>query len=261
MRRAGPERSRRSGSARRSMEPITHINLFNRLPQLVHSVFDDVAVHLPVLLALSRQPEISETLAFAPVTSPMRDLIGHDFRQSLHKDMAARFEATAFDIRKTLGKVASERYALRAGSDSAEAVDVPPGEWAKSTLRFLARYVRSRDSRRKALLANCVRADPGGGHPGVPQPNVWDEIRRGLRFSGSRVFTGISGAVELDGAAAGGVPAGPVAAVAGADAAVGWAASAIAVVSSGITMKRICVVFLVPAGGVLQERTEHRQRH
>jgi hypothetical protein len=139
-------------------EPITRLNLFNRLQTLVQSVFDDVDSHLPVVLALSgkavfvQPPDIPTT----PVRQ-MRDLIGLDFRQDLHRDMATRFHAAADDIRQTLGPATFERLAAIANQTLAEQVVLSPRHWSNATIRFLAHYVRSRDRAKKARFArSCV---------------------------------------------------------------------------------------------------------
>jgi hypothetical protein len=138
-------------------EPISTRNLFNRLPDLVHPVFDDVDRHLSVVRKLApgyiaiQPPEIPA----APMR--MRDLIGSGFRQDLHRDMASRFHASAQDIRKTLGLEACERFAAIADQPLAEQVFLSPRHWANATIRFLARYVRSRDPATKSRLARaCV---------------------------------------------------------------------------------------------------------
>ena len=87
----------------------------------------------------------------------MRDLIGPGFRQDLHRDMAGRFRAAAQDIRQTLGLDAYRRFAAIADEPLAEQVFLSPRHWANATIRFLARYVRSRDPATKSRLARaCV---------------------------------------------------------------------------------------------------------
>jgi hypothetical protein len=139
-------------------EPITRLNLFNRLQSLVHSVFDDVDKHLPRVLTLTsgagstQPPQLPATPG-----SFMRDLIGPDFRQDLHQDMAARFPAAADDIRRTLGVAAFERFASIASEPSAKEVSLSPRHWSDATIRFLAHYARSQDRARKSRLARaCV---------------------------------------------------------------------------------------------------------
>ena len=71
--------------------------------------------------------------------------------------MASRFHASAQDIRKTLGLEACQRFAAIADQPLAEQVFLSPSHWANATIRFLARYVRSRDPATKSRLARaCV---------------------------------------------------------------------------------------------------------
>jgi hypothetical protein len=139
-------------------EPITRVNLFNRLQHLVHSVFDDVDTHLPVVLALSRK-----AVSMQPDESPatpagqMSDLVGPDFRRDLHRDMATRFRAAAYDIRQTLGATACERFSAIADQTLVERVALSPRHWSNATIRLLAHYVRSRDRAKKSTFARaCV---------------------------------------------------------------------------------------------------------
>ncbi len=144
-------------------EPITRLNLFNRLQSLVHSVFDDVDAHLSVVLTLSRKAALVQPPEVPVTTSRMRDLIGAEFRQDLHRDMAMRFRAAADDIRKTLGTTACERFSRIANDLPTEQVVLSPQHWSKATFRLLARYVRSRDGAKKARLARaCVPILEGG---------------------------------------------------------------------------------------------------
>jgi hypothetical protein len=139
-------------------EPITPLNVFNRLQHLVHSVFDDVDSHLPLVLTLSRKAALVplEEIPTIPA-SHMRDLIGPRFRQDLHHDMATRFRAAADDIRQTLGVAAFERFAEIANQTPAERVVLSPRHWSNATIRFLAHYVRTRERTRKNRLARaCV---------------------------------------------------------------------------------------------------------
>jgi hypothetical protein len=139
-------------------EPITSLNLFNRLPTLVQSVFDDVDTHLPLVLALSGKAVLLQP-PDTPATpvSQMRDLIGPDFRQDLHRDMATRFQATADDIGQTLGRAAFERFAAVANQTQAEQVVLSPRHWSGATIRLLAHYMRSRNRAQKSRLARaCV---------------------------------------------------------------------------------------------------------
>jgi hypothetical protein len=137
-------------------EPITRGNLFNRLQDLVHSVFDDIEKHIPALMGNS--PKIpSVDLPKIPHTGRMRDLIGPDFRRDLHRDMAARFREAAPDIRRTLGATAFDRLASIANHPLPEHAILSPRHWSSATMRFLARYVRTRDRARKSRLAHaCV---------------------------------------------------------------------------------------------------------
>ena len=139
-------------------DPITRLNLFNRLQHLVHSVFDDVDTHFSVVLTLSRKAASIQPpdIPAAPACH-MRDLVGPDFRQDLHRDMAKRFDSAADDIRNTLGIAAFERLAAIANQTPAERVALSPRHWSNATIRFLAHYVRSRDRAIKSRLARaCV---------------------------------------------------------------------------------------------------------
>ncbi|MGD1073031.1 MAG: hypothetical protein ABSB15_23165 [Bryobacteraceae bacterium] len=138
-------------------EPITRQNLFNRLQDLVHSVFDDVDRHLSVVRKLSPVNLPVQPSEIPATPARMRDLIGSDFRRDLHRDMAMRFRAAAPDIRQTLGGTAYERLAAVADWPLAEQVVLSPRHWSNATIRFLARYVRSRDPAKKSRLARaCV---------------------------------------------------------------------------------------------------------
>lgn len=136
-------------------EPITRSNLFSRLQILVLSVFDDVENHLPAVLGWRHDRGPAEPLDIPNTSSRMRDLIGVEFRQELLGDMAARFEEAARDIRPALGNKMFERFAADASRTRAEQVLLPPDIWANATLRFLARYVRSRDPEWKIRLARA----------------------------------------------------------------------------------------------------------
>jgi hypothetical protein len=139
-------------------EPITHHNIFNRLQTLVHSVFDDVDTHLPVVLTLSRKAASVQPHEFhAAPASHMRDLIGPDFRAALHHDMATRFRIAADDIRQTLGAAAFARFAAIANQPLAEQVVLAPRDWSNATIRLLAHYIRARAQAKKSQLARaCV---------------------------------------------------------------------------------------------------------
>ena len=131
-------------------EPILPANLFQRLPDLVRSVFDDVSAHLPALLRL---PLAQATPVDPSATSRslmMRDLIGPDFRRELRSDMRTRFQLHAVGIRRTLGTI--KFGAIEAGmyAHHTEPAVFPPGIWAKATLRFLTRYIR----RNEAVIRN-----------------------------------------------------------------------------------------------------------
>ena len=137
-------------------EPITARNLFNRLQDLVHSVFDDVDRHLSVVRKLS-PGDVAVQPSEVPATSArMRELIGFDFRRDLQRDMATRFRAAAPDIRQTLGATAYERVAaLRIGrSRSRWFCRRAIGRRHRAVSRALR---ASRDSARKSRLARaCV---------------------------------------------------------------------------------------------------------
>lgn len=138
-------------------EPITTANLFNRLQDLVHSVFDDVDTHFPAVLKWPRETELIQPPATPATQSRMCDPIGPNFRQELHADMAERFQAAADDIRGTLGAAAFERFAAIANQTATEQISLSPRNWAKATMRFLTRYVRSADREQKSRVARaCV---------------------------------------------------------------------------------------------------------
>ncbi len=136
-------------------EPITRLNLFNRLQDLVHSVFDDVDRHLSAVMTLRPKTATVQTREMPGDQGSMRDLIGPEFRCYLHRDMSARFRAAAHDIRKTLGSAAFERFAALVNLPLAEEVILSPRHWARATLRFLTRYVRTRERAQKTRLARA----------------------------------------------------------------------------------------------------------
>jgi len=138
-------------------EPISRSNLFSRLPALVHSVFDDVDTHLSAVLQWRRKAAPVQAPSIPATSNRMRDLIGPEFRQELHADMAARFRACAADIRKALGASGCKPFATLADFSSAEQGHLSPHQWARATIRFLTLYVRTRDNGRKSRLAKaCV---------------------------------------------------------------------------------------------------------
>ena len=135
-------------------EPIQPQNLFNRLPDLVGSVFADIALHLPALLRLPREEAVLEMPETAARSIAILELISADFCVHLYGDLAKRFELAASDIRSTLGSTQFGRYSSMIGRTSA-AVAISPRDWAKSTLRFLSRYIRCRANTRQAVLVNA----------------------------------------------------------------------------------------------------------
>ena len=132
-------------------EPISTSNLFKRLPDLVRSVFDDVASHLPRLLRFERAATVIEsagesvpgTRAQGLRAVPMCDLVGPDFRQDLHADIVARFAATASYLRRATGSTHFDVVAAQVAEPSPPDVRLPPRLWARLTLRFLMRYIRN----------------------------------------------------------------------------------------------------------------------
>jgi hypothetical protein len=135
--------------------PIPPEKLFSRLPDLVRSVFDDIAAHLPVLLRL---PLTEPTLDVSDTTAPaiaMRELIGPDFRRDLYRDAVNRFQLAASRIRRTLGSTQFGHYSKALAGTAAEAVEISPRAWARATLRFLTRYIRSRDGAAQNVLVNA----------------------------------------------------------------------------------------------------------
>ncbi|MBV9267967.1 MAG: hypothetical protein JO061_17495, partial [Acidobacteriaceae bacterium] len=134
--------------------PITPDDLFNRLPVLVESVFDDVATHLQLLVKLHRRRFEPEPSRVSGITRPMRDLIGDHFRTALARDQATRFQRMEEEIRRQLGSIAFKRLAA-ASASAPELADVSPKDWAKATLRFLKRYLGARDQIRKSALAKA----------------------------------------------------------------------------------------------------------
>jgi hypothetical protein len=134
--------------------PINPQNLFNRLPHLVESVFDDVTAHLPVLLKLRHQRLVPEPNRASGISRPMGELIGEEFRIALACDQAARFQNVQRDLRRLLGSIAFKRFSAASASPAA-LVHVSPADWASATVRLLRRYLRSRDQARKTALAKA----------------------------------------------------------------------------------------------------------
>jgi hypothetical protein len=135
-------------------EPISPENLFQRLPDLVRSVFDDVATHLPRLLRFQREEAVLGPRDPALETLLMRDLVGPGFRRELHADMVRRFRQSAGQIHHTLGS--TQFSAVRAGLSEGDpnGAALAPHTWAKATLRFLMRYIRNPGKSRRATLVN-----------------------------------------------------------------------------------------------------------
>jgi hypothetical protein len=136
--------------------PITPASLFNRLPILVESVFDDVAAHLPLLVKLHRRGAVVQQprQPAARVSTPMRDLIGDEFRFALAQDQSIRFRNVEPGIRRMLGRLVFSRFA-NASTSPPEFVAISAQEWAKATIRFLRRYLRLRDQSHKSALARA----------------------------------------------------------------------------------------------------------
>ncbi len=136
-------------------EPVLPGNVFKRLPDLVQSVFEDVATHLPALLRMARQETAPASRDPAPPNLMMRDLIGPEFRRDLHIDMTQRFHRHAIDIRHTFGSAPFSAIASAMNTGSAEHVALSPRLWAKATLRFLTRYIRRTESAARDVLAKA----------------------------------------------------------------------------------------------------------
>jgi hypothetical protein len=136
-------------------EPISTNNLFRRLPDLVRSVFEDIAAHLPRLLRVP-QFEASPESNFADDPGiAMKDLIGPDFREDLWRDMTARFQQVAAHIRRTTGASTFNQIAARMTDGFPHEVSLAPRLWAKLTLRFLMRYIRNPHPATRDKLVNA----------------------------------------------------------------------------------------------------------
>ena len=134
--------------------PITPETLFNRLPVLVESVFDDVADHLSLLVKLHSHRSTPREGRISQIARPMRDLVGDDFRRALFADQAFRFRGAQHDLKRLLGRTAFDRLA-GAGASPTEGPDLSPRDWARVTTRFLKRYTRTRGWVKKTALAKA----------------------------------------------------------------------------------------------------------
>jgi hypothetical protein len=131
--------------------PITSQDLFNRLPVLVESVFDDVADHLSVLLKLHGHSFAPRAPRVSKMSRPMHELIGDDFRLALSTDQALRFREVQSHIRRLFGTIAFKRLAA-ASSSPAESAELLPADWATLTIGLLEQYLMTRDQARKSAL-------------------------------------------------------------------------------------------------------------
>jgi hypothetical protein len=136
-------------------EPISPQALFRRLPDLVRSVFDDVAAHLRVLLVLSRNKQIPDSLVTRAEPVPMQTLIGDDFRRELYRDAQMRFHSNSAAIESALGSAALARYRHALDPALAENVTFAPQPWATATRRFLTRYLKARDDAKRNTLSKA----------------------------------------------------------------------------------------------------------
>jgi hypothetical protein len=134
--------------------PITPETLFNRLPVLVESVFDDVADHFPLFVRQHPHRFTPHHERISQIAKPMRDLIGDDFRRALSADQAFRFRGAQADLERLLGRAAFDRLADADASPTGHA-NLSARDWAKVTARFLKRYVSTRDRVKKAALAKA----------------------------------------------------------------------------------------------------------
>lgn len=135
--------------------PISTENLFQRLPDLVRSVFDDIATHLPKLLRSRREEAVPGEREPTLQNLLMRDLVGPDFRRALHTDLRNRFQEFAPHLRHTLGSTQLSLIAAGMSADAPEQTTLPPRVWAKATLRFLMRYIRNNEKRKRTMLVNA----------------------------------------------------------------------------------------------------------
>jgi hypothetical protein len=136
-------------------EPISTRNLFNRLPDLVRSVFEDVATHLPRLLRVRHAEAAPTRLDAAAQGLAMRDLIGADFRRELHADMTARFQLTAGDVRRAAGSVQFSVVAAQMKHGFPEQIALPARVWARLTVGFLMRFIRNPEGAVRNKLVNA----------------------------------------------------------------------------------------------------------
>ena len=135
--------------------PISTENLFQRLPDVVRNVFDDVDAHLPGLLRFPPGQAAFETRDPSLESVPMHDLVGPDFRRDLHADMTNRFQLSAAHLRRTLGPTQFTLIAAGIRSDNPDLATLPPRAWAKATLRFLMRYIRNPEQAKRTTLVTA----------------------------------------------------------------------------------------------------------
>ena len=142
---------------RKEHEPVDPQRLFKRLPDLVRSVFEEIETHLPALLAMSG----NGTPVFAQAPShtddrQMQELIGEKFREELYRDLTQRCEASFSLIRSTLGHSLSRLLIQELQVAPAHGFEFNPLLWAKSTFRFLARYMwKTGDEKDRRALAKA----------------------------------------------------------------------------------------------------------
>lgn len=134
-------------------EPISPARLFQRLPDFVRSVFDDVAAHLPKLLRF-RHAAVPEAMN-PRAAVPMIDLIGPTFRHDLHADIASRFTAVALTLRRAAGSTHFDTLAALVAAPSPQDIYWSPRLWARLTVRFLMRYIRNPDASLRNQLVHA----------------------------------------------------------------------------------------------------------
>jgi hypothetical protein len=136
-------------------EPISTAALFRRLPDLVRSVFEDIAAHLPRLLRVPQIEASPESGVADDDAISMKELIGTEFRQDLWRDMTERFHQVASHIRRTAGASAFNVIGEQMTGGIPHNASLPPRLWARLTLRFLMRYIRNPDPATRDKLVNA----------------------------------------------------------------------------------------------------------
>jgi hypothetical protein len=142
---------------RKQHEDIEPRRLFERLPDLVRSVFDDIETHLPALLAMPHNGPPALTSQTNTKDNPaMQELIGGQLRLELYADLLQRFETSSDLLRITLGNARFQLCVQKAKSAGAASAELASRQWALATFRFLARYIwKSGDEKTKRALAKA----------------------------------------------------------------------------------------------------------